>query len=142
MLTKTGTHAIRALMVLADLNEGQFAGAVQIAGKLEAPANYLSKLLQSLSRTGLVISQKGQGGGFRLAKPADEIRLIDIIEPVEPVERWTRCVLGKAECSNEHPCALHTRWREIAQRYLAILEGTRLADLKADEKKAGLNGYL
>ena len=111
MISKTGSLAIRALMVLTELPEGQYAGAVQIAKQLSAPANYLSKLLQSLSKTGIVESQKGLGGGFRLAKLPQKITLFDVIETVEQISRWSRCIMGQAVCSGDNPCALHHQWK-------------------------------
>ena len=83
MIGKTGVHAIRALAQLNGLPEGQSLGAAQIAGKINAPPNYLAKLLRILARQGLVESHKGPGGGFRLARDASKIRLLDVIEPIE-----------------------------------------------------------
>ena len=134
MMSKTGTLAIRALMTLADLPDESYAGAMQIAKQLNAPANYLSKLLQSLSRAGILESQKGMGGGFRLIKSPDKITLYEIIEPVEQVSRWGRCIMGKATCSNNHPCALHHKWADISNRYLNLLENTTLFDLKNNKE--------
>jgi DNA-binding IscR family transcriptional regulator len=68
MLSKTGLHAVRALVALARLPEGCYAGAARIAQDIGAPQNYLSKLLKALAEEGLVESQKGLGrrrGGSR-----------------------------------------------------------------------------
>ena len=70
MLSKTGLHAVRAIVALARLPGGAYAGAGRIAQEISAPQNYLGKLLQSLADEGLVESQKGLGGGFRLARSA------------------------------------------------------------------------
>lgn len=113
-----------------NLPEGAYAGAVQIAASIDSPANYLGKLLGILCRAGLLDSQKGFNGGFRLARPAEEIRLLDIVEPVEQLTHWRQCVLGEPVCSNASPCALHSKWNAIAGQYIEMLETTKLSDLK------------
>ena len=83
MISKTALHAIRAVAGLAELPSGEFEGAATIAARTGAPANYLGKLLQQLSHEGLLTSRKGAGGGFALARPAESITLLDIVEPTE-----------------------------------------------------------
>jgi Rrf2 family protein len=131
MLTKTGLHAVRAMVALARLPEGEYAGAGRIAQDIHAPQNYLAKLLQALARAGLVQSQKGLGGGFRLARPPRQIALFDVVEPIEQISRWSGCILGRPECSDEAPCAIHNRWKHVRNAYLRMLKGTTVADLVA-----------
>jgi Rrf2 family protein len=104
-------------------------GTATLAAKIDAPPNYLGKLLQTLARHGLVDSRKGLGGGFSLARVPGEIRLLDVVEPMEQVDRFSGCFLGRAECSDADPCALHDRWADLRDRYLAILSETTLAEL-------------
>jgi Rrf2 family iron-sulfur cluster assembly transcriptional regulator len=137
MLSKSGIHAVRALILLAELPEGAYAGAVSIAEKIEAPRNYLGKILQQLSRHGLLESQKGLGGGFRLARPAHEIALLDVVSPIEQIHRWSGCILGRATCSEENPCAIHDHWKEVKEAYLKLLTDTTIADLVDRQKAVG-----
>ncbi len=131
MLTRTGLHAVRAMAALARLPEGEHAGAASIARAIGAPQNYLGKLLQTLAREGLVVSQKGVGGGFRLARDPRRISLLDVVEPIEHVSRWTGCVLGRSACSDEAPCVIHERWKRVRGAYLGLLKQTTVADLAA-----------
>ncbi len=135
MLSKTGLHAIRAMVILAQLPEGAYAGASSIAKNIGAPQNYLGKLLQALCRTGLVNSQKGLNGGFRLARRPEKMTLLDIAEPIEHVSRWSRCILSKHKCSGKNPCNLHDRWSEVRAAYLDFLEKTRISDLAGKNTK-------
>jgi Rrf2 family protein len=135
MLTKSGVHAVRALAVLAELPEGEYRGASAIADETNAPRNYLGKLLQLLSRFGLVESQKGLGGGFRLARDPKDISLYDVAEAIENVGHWYDCILGKPTCSDSNPCAVHTRWGPVRDAYLQLLEQTRIADLTPNPRK-------
>jgi DNA-binding IscR family transcriptional regulator len=121
MLSKSGIHAVRALMVLAELPEGTYAGAVSIAERIGAPKNYLGKILQQLSREGLLVSQKGMGGGFRLARDPKDISLLSV----------------GATCSEDDPCPIHDRWKTVKEAYLELLTETTIADLVMRQKTVG-----
>lgn len=129
MLSKTGTHATLAMTLLARSEPGAYLGAAQIAGEVGAPGNYLGKLLKRLAAEGLVESQKGFGGGFRLARPAKKIRIYDIVEPLDHVSRWNGCFLGRPTCNPNKPCAVHQRWAKVREEYLDFLKNTSLAEL-------------
>lgn len=131
MISQTAKHALAALTVLAELPEGQYAGAGEIAGDIDAPRNYLGKLLQTLAGEGLVESQKGKGGGFRLARNPASISVIEVVDPIDRVSRWSDCFLGRGRCSDDSPCAVHDRWAEVRDVYLDFLRETTIADLAA-----------
>jgi Rrf2 family protein len=94
LVSKTALHAIRALCALAKLPKGKRAGAAFIAEAIGAPPNYLGKLLQGLSRQGLVESKKGLNGGFCLAVTPESITLKDVVDPIDQTDRWSECLLG------------------------------------------------
>ena len=129
MLSKSGVHAVRALVVLAALPAGTYRGAASIADETGAPQNYLGKLLQLLSRRDLVKSQKGLGGGFRLARPPGDISLFDVIDALEDTGRWNECILGNPSCSDDSPCAVHDKWGPVRDSYLGLLKQTYIIDL-------------
>jgi Rrf2 family protein len=139
MLSKTGLHAVRAMVALARLDEGTYAGAARIAEVIAAPQNYLGKLLKALADEGLVESQKGLGGGFRLARDPKEISLLDVVEPIEHFSRWSGCILGRPECSERDPCAIHDRWKAVRDAYLRMLKRTTLAELVARGEPVALD---
>jgi Rrf2 family protein len=136
VLSKTGLHAVRAIVALAKLPDGVYAGAARIAQEIGAPQNYLGKLLKALAEGGLVESQKGLGGGFRLARDPQEISLLDVIEPIEHISRWSGCILGRPECSEINPCAIHQRWKAVRDGYLRMLQRTTIAELVAKGEPA------
>ena len=133
MISRTGTHATLALAFLARLRPGEYAGASQIASEVGAPRNYLGKLLKLLAAEGLVESQKGFGGGFRLARAGAKITLYDILEPVEKVSKWNGCFMGRTRCNEKSPCALHIRWSKIRSDYLEFLKVTTISDVANGE---------
>jgi Rrf2 family transcriptional regulator, iron-sulfur cluster assembly transcription factor len=137
MISKTGIHATLALALLAQLGPGEYAGASQIAKEVGAPPNYLGKLLKQLAEEGILESQKGFGGGFRLAMSATKISLYDIIEPLDKVSKWNGCFLGRSKCSDKAPCAVHNRWSKIRQGYLEFLKETTIAELAKNTVSLG-----
>ncbi len=140
MLSKTALHAVRAVLALAKLPPDSYAGAAAVAREVGAPDNYLGKLLKSLADEGLLRSQKGLGGGFRLARDPRRVTLFDIVEPIEHLGRWSGCILGRPECSEVHPCAIHERWKGVRDSYLRMLRETTVADLVARGEPADLAG--
>ena len=129
MISKTGIHAVTALIALAKLDPTQYVGAGDVADQVGAPRNYLGKLLKTLADQGLLESQKGKGGGFRLARHPADVSLYDVVEPIERVSRWNGCFLGQGLCSDDTPCTVHQRWKRVRDPYLQFLRETTLADL-------------
>lgn len=120
-------QALRALVALARA-EGPVTIAV-LAAEVEAPAPMLGKVLHRLSRLGLVVGQPGPGGGYRLARPGAEIRLADVIEPLEGPGFARTCVFGLPQCSDEQPCPLHGVWGQVRRGLLWAMEECTVADL-------------
>src|SRR3989338_9040828 len=118
MLSKTSTLVVNALVELAKLPEGEYAGASSIAQRLRAPKNYLGKLLQNLSGKKYVLSQKGTGGGFRLGKDPRKITLYEIAEPIDNFSTWKGCALGLKKCSDSDPCLIHDKWKAVKEAYI------------------------
>lgn len=130
MLTKSSIHTIRALVIMAKAPD-TYRGAESLADAIGAPKRYLGKLLQQLSRRNILESQKGKFGGFRLGRPAAEIRLVEIVESLSEFETNTQCLLGNRECDHDDPCPIHDRWRRAQDSYYDMLENTTLEDLKS-----------
>jgi Rrf2 family iron-sulfur cluster assembly transcriptional regulator len=131
MIDTTGTYGIRAMLVLARLPSGAYVGTRRIAELAGVPASYLSKLLQTLGRAGLVRSQRGVAGGFSLARDAASISLYEIVNALQSMDRWKGCFLGNAECSDQSACAIHDRWKRVQQGGLGMLRGSTLGELAA-----------
>src|SRR5690554_1777360 len=93
MISQTAEYALRAAVYLA--SQGDEARTVQqIAAATRVPTGYLAKVMQSLSRAGLVQSWRGVAGGFSLAASPDEVSVLDVINVVEPIRRFPECPLG------------------------------------------------
>ncbi|HEX8834291.1 MAG TPA: Rrf2 family transcriptional regulator [Abditibacteriaceae bacterium] len=130
IISLTAEYALRAIVHLAtDENASQTVG--QIAQGTRVPPGYLSKVLQNLSRVGLITSQRGLGGGFRLAKSPQELSILEVVQSVDPIERIHTCPLG-LEAHGTNLCPLHRR----LDNALALIEeqfrATTIAELLAD----------
>lgn len=129
MITQTTKHTLAALVFLTEISDRRFTGAKAIAEKVGAPQNYLGKLLKTLADGGLLESQKGKGGGFRLARDAAAILLIEPVELLDHTDRWSKCFWGRKDCLAKTPCPVHDRWGQVCDAYLNFLKETSLADL-------------
>jgi Rrf2 family transcriptional regulator, nitric oxide-sensitive transcriptional repressor len=107
MLSQTAEYALRAMVALATGPEGSRT-AQEISRQSQIPPDYLSKVLNSLVRAGLVSGQRGRGGGFQSVKPAAGTTVLDVISAVDPLKRIRKCPLG-LEAHGENLCPLHRK---------------------------------
>jgi Rrf2 family protein len=132
MLSRTALHAVRALAHLAELGESEYLGAAAIAKRIEAPPNYLGKLLNKLAAHGIVEPRKGAGGGFRLARPGNTISLYEAVEPIDRVSRWNGCFLENPVCGHQGGCAIHRRWGPVRDAYLRLLHESTVNEVASN----------
>ena len=104
MISKTAEYALRAVTSLAG-DAASPASADVLAGRTKVPRRYLTRVLQDLASKGLVSSRSGPGGGYELARAADDVTILDVINAVAPLERITACPLGLK--SHTSLCPLH-----------------------------------
>jgi Rrf2 family iron-sulfur cluster assembly transcriptional regulator len=136
MLTTTTQYALRALVALTALPEGEVALGRDLSERSGVPANYLSKILLDLKRAGIVTAVRGTGGGYRLNRPADEIRLIEVVELFDPPRANPGCLLSSSgECTDDNPCAAHRRWVAVRKTYESFLESTSVSEFAKPEAK-------
>ena len=136
MITQTTEYALRAVVFLA-MSEGQAHTTAQIADGTKVPTAYLSKVLQSLSRAGLVSSQRGLGGGFTLSVNPSDLSILEIIETVDPIPRIHSCPLGLAEHGGAM-CSLHKQLDEALALVEIALGKSSIKDLIETPTRVGL----
>lgn len=134
MISKTAEYALRAVVTLAD-GDGAPMLAPRIAETTQVPQAYLSKVLQTLVRADLVSSQRGQGGGFTLAKPAFDITVLDVIDAVDPIQRIDTCPLS-IDAHAENLCPLHRRLDDTIESIRATFSSTSIAQLVTEDQTA------
>jgi Rrf2 family protein len=102
---------------------------------LKTPYHFLAKILQHLTKKGLLVSQKGPTGGFALAVPAKEITLFHIVEAIDGAEFIKTCVLGFPECSGASPCSVHDTWGKLREDVYHMLVNKNVGELAHAMKK-------
>lgn len=130
MLSQTVEYALRAIVFLAD-RAPETTTTEQIAEATKVPTAYLSKVLQSLSRKGLVRSQRGLGGGFTLGKCPDDLTVLEVVNAVDPLQRIRECPL-ELSAHGTHLCPLHRRLDNALELVEEAFRGTTLAEILAE----------
>lgn len=128
-LTTKGRYATRAMLDLA-LHRDEGAILVRdIARRQEVSEKYLKQLFAPLKAAGLVRTIRGARGGFTLAKPPSEIKLIEIVQVMEGSMAPSECVDDAQICSRSDSCVTRQVWTEIKEATDKVLESTNLQDL-------------
>jgi len=127
MFSQTAEYALRAVVSLADSGDEPLT-THQIAEITQAPLDYLSKVMQSLGRAGLVESQRGKNGGFRLARPANRLTILNVLNAVDPLPRIHSCPLH-LKGHGRQLCPLHRRLDEAFSSVEKAFAETVISDL-------------
>ena len=127
MISQTLEYALRAVVTLAQ-NQGRACTSQRIAELTRVPAPYLSKLMQTLVRGGLVKSQRGRHGGFVLTKSAESLTIWDVVDAVEPIKRIRECPLGLST-HGTNLCPLHSRLDRAMEDAERAFRETTIAQL-------------
>jgi Rrf2 family protein len=123
---KSAANAIAVMSYLA-AEPSRRAGSAEIAGARDISKPLTAKLLTQLSTAGLVTGQPGPGGGYTLAKPADEICLMDIVSLFEQTETASLCPFGPNWCGTGDPCPLHDTITGMVKANERFMQETNLA---------------
>ncbi len=133
--------AIQAVLFLSIKNEKKIYNALEVSKELNVPKEFVSKMLQTLTESGIIGSKKGKNGGFFLARNPKNIKIIEIVEIIDGLDIFSTCVLGFPNCSDEHPCPVHDKWGSIRDETLKMLSQESLEQLreKTSQKIKSLN---
>jgi Rrf2 family iron-sulfur cluster assembly transcriptional regulator len=114
-LTRQGEYAIRATLELARNYGRGLLSAKEVASKQEIPLMFLPKILSTLTKNGLIVSQRGAGGGIRLSRPAAEITVREVIEAIEGPFALNACLGEAGFCGRKPACKVHQMWLRAQQ---------------------------
>jgi Rrf2 family protein len=132
MLSKSCEYALKSLLYVTkiSMNEKR-VGAKEIAEEAHIPYHFAAKLLQILSKAGIISSQKGPNGGFFMTPENLEHTLADVVRAIDGNSIFENCILGLKKCSESQPCPLHFEFKEIKQKIRAEFEKTNLDEFQA-----------
>jgi len=140
-LTRAADYAVRVMIHMAGLPAGTRASRSELAEAVECPEQFLSKVLQSLTRGGLVVSHRGNTGGFELAGEHRATTVLEVVEAIEGHIRLNVCLISDHSCTRQGWCPAHDVWTDAQASLVAVLQRatiSELADRAAARKAAGL----
>jgi Rrf2 family protein len=128
-LTRRADYAVRAMLALAADKSGQVTTGREIADQMAIPVAFLPRVMADMVAAGLVRSTTGRSGGYVLARSAEEIALLEVIEAVEGDSRRTTCVLRGGPCGQDGHCQVHDVFFAAQDALIERLRGVTLAAL-------------
>jgi Rrf2 family protein len=136
MWTKKGKYGLKALLHLAALPRGSSALSAEIAAAHALPQKFLEAIMLEMKNAGFVTSRKGKGGGYALAKPAEQIRIGDVVRalegPLAPIACASHRFYRRCEdCPDEGACAVHMLTVDVRNAIAAVLDEATLAETVA-----------
>ena len=128
-VTRATDYAVRVLVYLAGLPAGANVRRSEIAKATDAPESFLSKVLQQLVQARMISSQRGSGGGFRLAMASEQVSLLDVVEAIEGPTRLNACMEPGPSCNRKNWCGAHSVWVEAQAALEQVLRGATVAEM-------------
>jgi Rrf2 family protein len=133
MFSKACEYAIRAMMFIALKSDKGFkVGIKEISSGTSVPEAFIRKILQDLSRKGLVQSIKGPNGGFYLDDISKKRTVADIVRAIDGDHLFIGCGVGLRNCSEKKPCPLHNEFKVIRKRIQTMLESKTIGEFNME----------
>ncbi len=133
-LTRQSEYAIRTMLELSMLPEGEFMQSRTIAARQELPEQFLNKTVQILARSGLVETRRGMQGGIRLTVKPGEITIADVVAAVEGKIALNPCLADGYHCANQPACRVHGILKRAQAAMLAELGKETFAELAGEDE--------
>jgi Rrf2 family protein len=130
-LTRAADYAVRVMIHLAGLPPGTRASRSDLAIEAGCPEQFLSKVLQNLTRAGLVMSHRGNTGGFELQGPHRAASILEVVEAVEGPIHLNLCLTSDHGCPRQASCPAHPVWADAQSALVAVLQAATIDQLAA-----------
>lgn len=127
--SRTADYGLRAALEVARAGEGRLVSRRELSGVTDAPLSVLAQPLAALVRADVLVARAGPRGGYRLARPAREVSVYEIVMAIDGEGRPERCVLHEGVCSWEGACPFHAVLADAQERFADALRATSLADV-------------
>lgn len=142
-LSTKGRYGLRALIDLALYSDEEAVSIQSISNRQNISDSYLEQLMRKLKKAGLVVSERGAQGGYRLAKPADEISVGDVLRALEGSLEAVSCEAGNNEhCQGEDLCVTRYVWQEINKSIQETVDSIKISQLVEESRKAREKGQI
>jgi len=130
-ITRQADYAVRAVLHLARINNGERAATSTIAQEQHIPPSFLAKIISQLSIAGLLHTSRGAHGGVTLARDPKDITMLEVIEAIEGPIQLNKCVGESGVCSFEDNCPIKAVWCDAQDELVARLRNTNFGLLIA-----------
>lgn len=132
MLSASCHYGLQAMLHIAcNSNHNKNVDLKSIASTQQIPSHYLSKILQLLVRQKLLISMKGPTGGYQLAREADSITLLDVIEVIDGLDAFSKCGIFNGACNEKHQCSIHEHYRKSMEDIRQLYKDAKVNTYKS-----------
>lgn len=133
IFSKTCEYGLRAVFFIAQSSqENKRVGIKEIAESIHSPEAFLGKILQNLSRAGIIRSMKGPGGGFYLDSGDMSTPLSEVVKAIDGENLFVGCGMGLEFCSEQYPCPLHHEFKNIRNNLSEMLQKTTVGQFNDD----------
>jgi Rrf2 family protein len=139
-LTKRADYAIRAVLALGEAGPDARLSVRRIATDRAIPTHFLRQVMADLVAAGLVDGQQGRAGGYRLARPAESVSLLEVIEAVEGDSRRRECVLRGGPCRLSGVCDVHVVFAAAQDEVLRQLGSASIASVVGTPARDSVRG--
>ncbi len=126
-ITRQADYAVRAVYYLAKLGQSERAATSRIAKEQHIPPSFLAKIISQLSIAGLLHTSRGARGGVSLARPPEEINLLEVVEAIDGPIRLNECVGDDGLCTFDDNCPMRPIWCDAQQELVQRLRNTTFA---------------
>ena len=140
-LTRAADYAVRVMIHLAGLPPGTRVSRSELSTSAECPEQFLCKVLQNLTRAGLVVSHRGNTGGFELEELHRNASLLEVVEAIEGPIRLNLCLNSDHACNRQSWCPAHCVWAEAQEALLGVLREasiSKMAERAAEARHPGV----
>src|SRR6185503_2877206 len=124
-ITRQADYAVRAVLYLAQQGPHVRASTAQIAREQKIPPTFLAKIMSQLAACGIVHTARGAHGGVRLARPADEVSLLEVVEAIDGAILLNDCVANPQACPLSGDCPIQPVWCQAQAELVRCLKDTR-----------------
>ena len=131
-LTRAADYGVRVMIHLTALKSNGRVSLPDLARATGAPQSFLSKVLQSLTRAGLISSRRGQLGGFHVSPRGAAASMREVIEAIDGAICLNLCLIAGRSCSRKARCPAHPVWIEAQQAMMDVLSRASIAALAAE----------
>lgn len=134
-LSNTSKYAIRILSYIAKNEDKKLQNAKELSEILEIPYKFLTKIMTDLVKKEFILSIRGREGGYKLARSASSISVLDILNAFNELTHYSECILGSQTCNPQKKCILHDQWAKPRAMIKQMFSETTLEKIEGEDFK-------